>query len=68
MKSIASLCFLIGIIFLSGCMGYTAEERNAIWKQRCADYGHEVGSKEMATCIGEEYRAYRQRLTTIMSD
>ena len=56
------LITLTSILFLSGCLGLpTKEERLSIWKEKCVGYGHDVGSSSMATCMGEEERAYRAR-------
>jgi len=60
MKSTNILLILLSSLLLSACL-QTSEDRKATWENRCKSFGHKAGSAELATCIGEEYRAYRQR-------
>jgi hypothetical protein len=46
------------VLLLAACAS-AEDERLALWQERCAKYGFEAGTADMAGCVQTEEHAYR---------
>ena len=70
MKTLTTFMLVLVCFSTSGCLSNYRENQRAIaerqairlakeFENNCKDYGHKDGTTAMATCIGEEKRAWR---------
>lgn len=49
----------LGMVFLLAACASAGDERLALWQERCAKYGFEAGTADMAGCVQAEEQTYR---------
>ncbi|MDP6954212.1 MAG: hypothetical protein QGF53_15780 [Alphaproteobacteria bacterium] len=49
----------LGLLAMLAACANAEDERLARWQERCAKYGFEAGTAEMASCVQTEEQNYR---------